>query len=120
MITKENEELVLKIPLWQKSYDAIGEEIGNVPNLIGFSDGKEFSINQLCDLGYKDSTQLGMPILMFTDKQELEKECKKLGLEIWEYNSCAYCKKTLYGSFTLDDKGYKCFDCELSTTNKPS
>jgi hypothetical protein len=112
MITKENKKLVLRIPLWQKSYDAIGKEIGDVPNLIGFSDGKEFTINYLNDLGYKGSTQLGMPILTFSDKQELEKECKKLGLEIWEYNTCIKCEKTLYGSFTMNNKGYVHLDCE--------
>ena len=112
-IIKENNELVLRIPLWQTSFDAIGEEIGKVPNLVGFSDGKDFSINYLCDLGYKGDIQLGMQIIYFNDKEELEVECKKLGLDILEYNRCYRCDETLFGSFTMDDNGgYVCQNCE--------
>ena len=112
-ITKEKNELVLRISLKQMSYDAIGEEIGYVDNLVGFSDGKDFSINHLCDLAYKGDQQLGMPIITFVDKRELEEECKKLGLNIWEFNRCAYCDATLLGSFIMGDKGYMCYSCEL-------
>ena len=111
-INKEKNELVLRIPLWQKDYDAIGEYIGDVPNLVGVSNGKDFSINYLCALGYKDDIQLGCQVVSFNDKKELEEVCKKLGLDIWEYSRCVNCDKTLYGCFTLDKKGRNvCMDC---------
>jgi len=112
MITKENNELVLRLPLRQKSYDAIQEYIGDVDNLVGFSDGRDFSINHLNELGYKDDIQLGMNIISFGDREELEEECKKLGLNIWDYSRCAYCDKTIFGSFTLGDKGHMCYECQ--------
>ena len=104
-IKKENNNLILTIPLKQMSYDAIGEEIGQVDNLVGFSDGKEFSLNYLIDLAYKGSMQLGMPVIHFTDKEELEEVCKELNLDIWEYERCAVCDKTLLGTHTCDDQG---------------
>lgn len=111
MITKEGNELIMKIPLKQMDYDAIGDEIGLVDNLVGYSDGKDFSINHLCALGYKDDIQLGMPIIVFEDKETLKVECEKLGLDIWEYNRCSSCKEPLLGSFTMSDKGDICFSC---------
>lgn len=118
MITKEDNNLVMRIPLWQKSYDAIGEEIGEVPNLIGNiierKEGlSEYTINQLIDLGYKDSTQLGCPIICLDSREELEEVCKELGLQIDETPMCAYCDKPLYSSFYWVDKGNQCYECHL-------
>ena len=88
-IKKEGENLVMRIPLWQNSYDAIGELKGEVPNLVGNiierKEGlSEYTINQLIDLGYKDSTQLGYPIICLDSREELEEVCKELGLQIDE------------------------------------
>jgi len=116
MITKEDNNLVLRIPLLQKSYDAIGEEIGDVPNLVGNiierKEGiSEYTINQLIDLGYKDSQQLGCPIICLDSREELEEACKVLGIQIDETPMCAYCGEPLYSDFTIGDKGYMCWDC---------
>ena len=105
MIEKINDNLVLTIPLHQEDYDALGEPIGKVPNLVGYADGKQFSINYLVALGYKDDIQLGMEVIMFADREELEEECKKLGLEIWEYDRCPVCEKPILGVCTINDKG---------------
>ena len=110
MTEKINNNLVLTVPLLQNDYDAIGQLIGKVPNLVGYSDSKQFSINYLIALGYKDDIQLGTEILMFDDYEELEEECKKLGLEIWEYERCIVCDKPLLGVHTMNDKGLIC--CE--------
>lgn len=112
MIEKINDNLVLTVPLRQTDYDAIGEPIGEVPNLVGYSDGKQFSINHLIALGYKGDIQLGTELLMFDDREELEEECKKLGLEIWEYERCAECDKPLLGVHTMNDKGLICCEHE--------
>ena len=85
-ITKEKNQLVMRIDLEQNSYDAVGDLIGKVPNLIGVVDVEkhEHSISQLNDLAYKGTQQEGMPIIDFWEDQEgLEKVCKELGLNIW-------------------------------------
>ena len=112
MIEKINDNLVLTIPLHQMDYDAVGQEIGKVPNLVGYSDGKQFSINYLIALGYKDDIQLGSEILMFDEKEELEEECYKLGLDIWEYERCVECDEPLLGVHTMNDKGLICCEHE--------
>ena len=83
-ITKTKDSVVIELPLFQKSYDAIGEYIGDVQNLIGVDTGREFTISQLCDLAYKGDQQEGMPYIVLEDKVELESVCKQLGLDIWE------------------------------------
>ena len=117
-ITKENDELVLRIPLKQTSYDAIGEEKGLVPNLVGVSDGRDFTINYLSELGYKDDIQLGMEAINFDSEESLAEACKTLGLDIWQYKRCKYCDKTLYGSFTYSDKGEQCMPCSYEEEDK--
>jgi hypothetical protein len=86
-ITKENNQLVLRIDLEQNSYDAIGDLIGKVPNIIAVideSDKQKHSISHLSDLGYKGTQQEGSPIIDFWyDKEGLEKVAKELGLDIW-------------------------------------
>ena len=101
-ITKEENQLVIRIPLEQNSYDCTGELIGKVPNIIGYSDGKEFSINYLISLGYKDDIQLGIDFIKIESEEELEKICKELNIDIWRYDRCIKCDRVLYGSFTLD------------------
>ena len=127
-ISKTKNELVVKIPLWQDSYDAIGELIGKVPNLIGccVKDRNDpenykycrFTINQLCDLGYKGDQQLGMELLTFSTEEKLKEACKIGSIDIWHYDVCAYCGKPLWGSFTMDEKGYTCFECEWEKNEK--
>jgi hypothetical protein len=113
-IKKENKELVLRIPLTQKNYDAIGEYIGDVPNLVGYSDGRDFSINYLIALGYKDDIQLGMPVISFVDFKELKGACELLGLSIWEFGRCSKCGDPLIGSFTMGDDGKNiCYSCSF-------
>lgn len=86
-ITKENNELVIKIPLYQKSYDAGDNYIGDVPNIIAVVDetgNKEHTISYMSDLGYAGKQQEGSPIIDFWyDKEGLLKVAKELGLPIW-------------------------------------
>ena len=88
MITTDGKNLILTLPLKQMSYDALEEESGEVDNLIGYSDGKNFSINQLIDLSYKGTQQLGSAYLVFDDYEDLKEACDLCNLEIWEYNRC--------------------------------
>ena len=112
--SKEGESLVLTLPLKQKDYDAIGQYIGDVSNLVGVVAGNEFSISQLIALGYKDDIQEGSPIIMFDTKEQLEEVCKQFDLDVWTHEVCAYCEKTIYGSYTFGDKGNICSSCEMT------
>ena len=112
--SKEGESLVLTLPLKQKDYDAIGQYIGDVSNLVGIVAGNNFSISQLIDMNYcGKSLQEGSPIIRFDTKEQLEEVCKQFDLDIWTHGVCAYCEKTIYGSFTFGDKGNMCFSCEM-------
>jgi len=117
-ITKTNKDLVIKIPLYQNSYDAIGQKIGQVSNIVGVIAGERCTISQLIDLGYKDDVQEGQEILIYNDyAEEEDKEdfkilCEELGIPVWEHPICAYCGSVLYGSFLWGKKGNMCNECE--------
>lgn len=102
----------LEFPLYQNSYDAADELIGEVDAYVGVIAGEEFSISHVIDLGYKGDIQEGMPVIMFQTREELEHACKFLDIDIWEHSLCAYCGKAIRGSFTYNDKGNQCWDCE--------
>jgi len=117
-ITKTNKDLVIKIPLYQNSYDAIGQKIGQVSNIVGVIAGERCTISQLIDLGYKDDVQEGQEILIYNDyAEEEDKEdfkilCEELGIPVWEHPICAYCGKVIYGCHFWGNKGAMCQDCE--------
>ena len=86
-ITKEKDELVIRLPLTQKENNCYMDEkdLRDVHNLIGVCNKKknEYTISQLCDLSYKGAQQEGMPYIFLEDEQELEEVCRKCGLSIW-------------------------------------
>ena len=110
-IEKKDDKIILELDLFQNSYDAIGELIGKVPNLIGVVAGNKYSISQLCDLGYKDDQQEGNPIIMFSSQDELTEVCKEFNINIWHIPPCAYCDKPVRGVSEWGDKGLECFSC---------
>lgn len=116
-ITKDGQELVLRIPLTQPSYDALGEYQGDTDNLIGISTDREWTISYLNDLGYKGTQQEGAPIIHLYSKKELEDACRQLGIDIWEYESCVKCKKPLRGSYTWTSEGGECIEHEYEKSN---
>ena len=116
-ISKENNQLVIKIPLRQKIYNSYmpDEDLGETDNLVGIIVGDEFTISQLIDMDYKSKDdQEGMPIIHFNSKEELEAACKIGNIKIWGLppQICAYCNKTIRGSFTIGEKGNQCWECE--------
>ena len=113
-VTRVNNHLVIRIPLTQRSYDAADQYIGKVPNLVGVIAKDTYSLSQSIDMGYcGKSPQEGMPIIMFETKEELKAVCKEFVIEVIEHEICKTCEKVIYGSFTLDTNGSKCFNCEL-------
>ena len=114
-ITKEGDDLVLRIPLSQKSYDACGDYSFDTANLIGVIAGNECSISQLIDLGYKGDQQEGGAIINFDgDPEGLKKVCKELDIDIWEHPICTYpgCKRVLRGCMGYGDNGVQCTNHE--------
>jgi hypothetical protein len=115
-ITQENSELVLRIPMRERSTYTYGEGEYEVDSLCGLAWGDEYSIASLNYLDYKDDFQVGMPIIMLEDKEEWEAVCKKFNLMVFEYRKCAKCKEVLSGCFTIDDDGNDvCIEHEKET-----
>ena len=111
-ITKNEDDLVLRIPLYQNSYDAANELIGKTNNLIGVIAGDEFTISQWIDMSYKGKApQEGMPYIHLESKEELERVCAELGLQVLQHEVCIKCQKVIYGSHPWDG-GPVCFRCE--------
>ena len=88
-IHKKDNLLVAEIPLYQKIYNPYMDDnidLGETDNLVGVIAGNEYSISYLIDMDYKGKPpQEGMPIIMFEDREELEKVCKELDIDIWEH-----------------------------------
>ena len=113
-ISHTKTHLIIKIPRFQTAYDAIGEEVGKTPNIVGVLAGEEMSLSQAIDMTYKGKDpQEGMPLIHFYgDKKEFLELCKTLDLNVWVHELCSLCGKTLYGSYGLGDKGPICGECE--------
>ena len=124
-ITKNKKELVIRIPLYQDSYDAIGEKISSMlPNVIGVIAGERCTISQLIDLGYKDDVQEGSELIVWSDfaeendKEDFRKLCSDLGVAVWEHTICDYCGKVIYGCHFWGNKGAMCQDCESKSLER--
>lgn len=114
-ITKNNNNLIISIPLKQKESNCYKDDkdLDDVDNLVGIIAGDEFSISHLNDMSYcGKAPQEGSPIIMFNDEEELREACKIGGIMIWKHPLCAYCGKVIRGSFTYGSKGEQCWDCE--------
>ncbi len=104
--TSTDDKLVIKVDLWQKSYDAINEFKGWTPNINALIEGKDFGFAFMNDLGYKDDVQQGC--IFFTpdiyDVKVFKKLCKKLNIDINEVPVCAKCGKVIYGCHSINDE----------------
>ncbi len=115
IITREKDELVIRLPMEQDSYDAIGELVGKVPNLIGVIAGDEQGIHQSIDMTYKGkSPQVdGLLVQTYYPNDEFIKKCgEEWGIDVIEYELCGFCQKTIWGSCTFKDGKFCCFGCE--------
>jgi hypothetical protein len=112
-ITKENNYLVLKIPLRSKGEFTYGDGTYEVDNLVGIDNGDlDYTISQMNYLDYKDDYQESMPIIHFCDKEEFEKVCKDFNLQIWKHKKCAKCRQVIYGASTIKNEKTICLSCE--------
>lgn len=112
-IEKKNDNLVITIPLWQAIYDATGQRIGEMSNIIGMIERDEMGFAKVIELGYKDSFDYGDFIVKVNmGKEEFQALCSELGLDCFEYPRCSKCNKLIYGSHGWSD-GPVCSDCDL-------
>ena len=111
----KDDKLIAEVDFWQHKNNCYDEreEKELTHNLIGVHAGDmEQGIYQLNDLSYKDSQQVGSPLIhTYLEKEEFIKLCVKLGISYFEYPECVRCHKVIWGSHTWDD-GAICFDCE--------
>jgi len=120
-IKKVKDKIIVEIPFWSKRYNLymLDEDVGMYPTLTGIIQNDEFG-NEECgfahtiDRGYKDKGDDVTDIIIhsYMEKDEFIKLCKELGIDVLEYPICAYCKKSIFGCFTMGEKGNMCYDCE--------
>ncbi|OHA16877.1 MAG: hypothetical protein A2830_02180 [Candidatus Taylorbacteria bacterium RIFCSPHIGHO2_01_FULL_44_110] len=112
-ISRENDELVIRLPMEQDAIDAIDEVVGRVPNLIGVIEGDEQGIHQSIDMTYKgkDPQIDGLLVRTYYSDEEFKKKCNEWGIDVFECPICAYCRKAIWGTFTFKNGKDCCFDC---------
>lgn len=115
---KDKDNLIITIPLRQNRYNPYQEDMtgdgytGTMNSLIGVIAGDDYTLNYLIDMDYKGKAdQVGTDILHFDSREELEEICKECEIEIRELPVCSLCRKAIWGTFTVADKGKVCYDC---------
>ena len=113
-ITKEENDLVIHLPIEQEAFDAIGELVGRVPNLIGVMAGDEQGIHQSIDMTYKGKDpQIGDRLIQtYYENNEFKKKCEEWKINIFECPICGFCQRPIWGSFTFKEGKISCFGCE--------
>lgn len=107
--TKEDGHLVIRVPLlskrsnpWDEDYE---EDMDNLIGLIvprkGWSD-PEIGFAFTIDMAYKDKPdQWGdIEFKWLGDRDSFVKKCEELGIDWFEYPTCAKCKGPIYGCST--------------------
>lgn len=111
-INKDKDNLIVTIPLRQPTFDAMGEQFGEIDNIIGMIEGDEIGFAKFVDLGYKDSfdySEIIVKVLM--GKEKFKKLCKELNIGLYEYPLCVKCGGVVYGVHGWNN-GPVCSDCE--------
>jgi len=125
-IYKEKDKIVVEIPFWSKRVnpymlDENGEpeDVGEYPTLTGIirnddSGNEECGFSYTIDRAYKDKGDDVTDIIIHCcmEKEKFIELCKKLGIDVYEYPICAYCQKSIFGCFTMGEKGNMCNKCE--------
>jgi hypothetical protein len=111
-IKKKKNNLVVTIPIYQPTYDAIGEKIGYISNIVGIIEGDKVGFAKVIELGYKGSFDYGdFIVIVDMNKDDFRVMCSKLGLDCYEYERCVKCNKLIYGSHGWVN-GPVCSDCD--------
>ena len=103
---ENTDELVIRLPLRQPSYDVMGELMGYVDNLVGVIAGDDCSLSQSIDMSYKGKgPQEGMPIVMLEDEEMLRGYCRAFDIDVIDLPMCGKCLKPIRGAFTFSISG---------------
>ena len=119
-ISKNDKNLIIKlsIPLEARRYNPYDESEGDkMDNVVGVIAGDEIGFAYWIDRDYKGKgDDISAPFYLYQeDLDSFRNLCKELKVDIVEYPDCAYCHKTIFGSFGFGEKGNKCFDCGMAT-----
>ena len=113
-LSRTETDLIVTIPLSQDAQDFNGDVVGRIPNIMGVQAGDEQGFCQLADRTYKwkDPDICDFIVKTYYPEEVFEKKCAELGINYFKYDTCAECKKVIYGACTMNDKGTICFECE--------
>jgi len=129
-VYRKDDKIIFEVDYWSKRsnpYMPNDEDVGKHKTLIGIicndeHGNEERGFAKVIDMDYKDKVDQNTDIMIHCwggNKKEFIELCKKLEIEVYEYPICAYCKKTIFGSFGIDSNGKNiCFDCEEKLKNK--
>ena len=112
-IERDENNLIIKIPLEQDDYDALNNFVGKIDNVIGVIAGDEQGFCGLSSRTYKGVEPDITDFIVKTayEDDEFEKLCTKLGIGFYRYALCSKCKEPIYGCCTVGDDGFICFSC---------
>jgi hypothetical protein len=116
-ISKDKDNLIIKIPLMQRGEHTYGEGKWCIQNFVlvktwdKMLDDWDYTISQGNYLDYKDDLQEGMPIVHLTEK-EFNEVLKITGFSYGEHQKCHKCGGPIYGCYTCDKDGHDiCMTC---------
>src|SRR3990167_6459963 len=123
-VHKTKKNLIISIPLTQKSCNPYSGEMVQLSNIIEIVAGNEYGFCGLQDMSYKGKDpQITSWWVKFDDIMDNcigDREtknawfatlCNQLNIELFIYPVCSKCKKVIYGVHTIGDLGNECFDC---------
>ena len=114
----ENENLIITIPLKAERsnpYDDNYHEAMN--NIVGiYERDYECGLAYNIDMTYANKADQHTDYFykLHGDKKDFETMCKELKIDAIYEAQCAYCHQTIFGSFTLGEKGNMCYDCDIT------
>lgn len=120
-IYKKKDNIIIEIPFHSKRFNPYvpDEDVGEFKTLVGliYKDqwgNDKMGFAQNIDMSYKDKPDQETDIKYnwWGEKKEFIKKCEELEIEIIETPTCAYCEQSIFGSFTIGEKGNMCFDCK--------
>ena len=123
---KKDDKIIIEIPFWSKRWNSYmpDEDVGEHPTLTGMiykEKGEErIGFAHVIDMSHKGKADQETDIVYYFDgeKEEFIKLCKELEIGVIEYPICAYCGESIFGSYTMSDKGNMCHECQLDEEGK--
>ena len=122
-IYKKKDKIIFEIPKWTKRFNPYmpNKDVGSHQTLVGIirndkHGNQELGFANVIDMSYSGKPDQNTDIIIYIEyleKLEFIKLCKDLELNYIEYPICAYCNKTIYGAFTIGDKGNMSDKCNI-------